>query len=83
MPYGPDRSTLIITKLPKELWGIEGIHTAMIKDNLAVVEKTLYGHPENGKLFNDLLDSVMLTEPDIERLEQDPACYIYGKVSED
>ena len=73
MPYGPDRSTLIITKLPKELWGIEGIqHTAMMEDNLAVVQNALYGHPESGKLFNDLLDSVMLTE----RLEQDPACYM-------
>lgn len=69
MNYGPDCATLFVIKLPKELWGIGGIQENIMKDdNLAIVEKTLYDHPESGQLFNDLLDSVMLVEPEVERL---------------
>jgi hypothetical protein len=81
MNYGPERTTLIIARLPKEL-SISGI-TAGLDSQLAIVEGALYGHPESGRLFNEMLNGKILSEGSIQRSVNDPALYFGNYCDED
>jgi hypothetical protein len=73
IPY-EERAKVIVVRIPKELYDMEGDNVGSMP-MYAIVSKALYGHPESGKLFNDLLNQVILREASIQRSICDPSVY--------
>jgi histone deacetylase 1/2 len=70
----PSDRKMIMVKLPKELLEMDA-GNSMSGELMAILQGALYGHPESGRLFNELLDEVLLSDSDVKRLGSDPAVY--------